>query len=94
MKYRKLYWILVLAILWAGVGLSVSSCSPFEPQLIPREVLFGNPVKASPQISPDGKLLAYLAPLNDALNVWVRTVGREDDRAITKDDNRGIRIYF
>ena len=32
------------------------------PPLIPREVLFGNPVKSQPQISPNGKILAYLAP--------------------------------
>ena len=30
--------------------------------LIPREILFGNPDKASPRLSPDGRLLAYLAP--------------------------------
>ncbi|TME01955.1 MAG: hypothetical protein E6I80_20915 [Chloroflexi bacterium] len=29
-------------------------------QLIPRKILFGNPVKTSAQISPDGKRLAYL----------------------------------
>ena len=77
-----------------GVALLTSPSSATEPELIPREVLFGNPVKAAPTISPDGKLLAYLAPLDNVLNVWVRTVGAEDDRAITKDDNRGIRIYF
>ena len=32
------------------------------PPLIPREVLFGNPEKANPQLSPEGKYLAYLAP--------------------------------
>ena len=64
------------------------------PLLIPREVLFGNPVKTSPQISPDGKRLAYLAPAKNVLNVWVKSIGREDDRVVTKDDNRGIHIYF
>lgn len=64
-----------------------------EVDLIPREVLFGNPVKASPQISPDGKMLAYLAPVNNVLNVWVRTIGQNDDRAVTNDANRGIRTY-
>ncbi|NIO08601.1 MAG: S9 family peptidase, partial [Deltaproteobacteria bacterium] len=39
-------------------------------------------------------MLAYLAPVNDVLNVWVRTIGTEDDKAVTKDDNRGIRDYF
>lgn len=64
------------------------------PPLIPREVLFGNPEKASPQISPDGRMLAYLAPDNGVLNVWVRTVGKTDDRVITSDRKRGVRIYF
>jgi dipeptidyl aminopeptidase/acylaminoacyl peptidase len=63
-------------------------------ELIPREVLFGNPVKTGPQISPDGRRLSYLAPVNDVLNVWVKTVGKDDDKAVTKDTDRGIRIYF
>jgi len=64
------------------------------PPLIPREVFFGNPDKGSPQISPDGKRLAYLAADEGVLNVWVRTVGRTDDKAVTKDRKRGIRWYF
>ncbi len=62
--------------------------------LIPRSVLFGNPQNAAPRISPDGKTLAYLAPEDGVLNVWVRTVGGADDRAITHDRHRGIRSYF
>jgi dipeptidyl aminopeptidase/acylaminoacyl peptidase len=62
--------------------------------LIPREIIFGNPVKASPQISPDGTMMAYLAPVENVLNVWVKTVGKDDDRPVTKDTNRGIRNYF
>jgi len=64
------------------------------PPLIPREVLFGNPDKANPQISPDGKRLAYLAPDAGVLNVWVRTLGKNDDRPITSDRKRGVRAYF
>src|SRR6185369_10838751 len=61
-----------------------------HPSLIPREILFGNPERAAPQISLDGKMLAYLAPVNGVLNVWVRTVGQNDDRAVTADTKRGI----
>ena len=39
-------------------------------ELIPRKVLLGNPVKTSPQISPDGSRMAYLAPVDDVLNIW------------------------
>ncbi|MGD2093692.1 MAG: S9 family peptidase [Phycisphaerales bacterium] len=72
----------------------ISGCAGMQPKLIPREVLFGNPVKSSPKISPDGKMMAYLAPVDNVLNVWVKTIGKEDDRVVTKDDNRGIRRYF
>jgi len=63
------------------------------PDLIPRELLFGNPEKAQPKISPDGKFLAYLAPQDGVLNVWVRTIGKDDDRVVTMDKKRGIRGY-
>ncbi len=65
------------------------------PPLIPREVLFGNPERASPKISPDGKRLAYLKPDDkNVLQVWVRTIGKDDDRAVTADPKRGIRQYY
>src|SRR5262245_58158634 len=72
------------------------ACSPQPPvsPLIPREVLFGNPERAGARISPDGAQLAYLAPVNGVLNVWVRTLGMNDDRAITADMHRGIRQFF
>jgi dipeptidyl aminopeptidase/acylaminoacyl peptidase len=61
-------------------------------ELIPRNVLFGNPVKTSPRIAPDGKRMAYLAPVNNVLNVWVGTVGG-DSQPVTQDTERGIRSY-
>ncbi|HTU92427.1 MAG TPA: S9 family peptidase [Gemmataceae bacterium] len=65
------------------------------PDLIPRKVLFGNPERANPQLSPDGKMLAYLAPdKKNVLQVFVRTVGKNDDRQLTEDKKRGIRTYF
>ena len=65
------------------------------PALISRDILFGNPERTSPQLSPDGKYLAYLAPdEKDVLQVWLRTVGQQDDRIITADKKRGIHLYF
>src|SRR5437588_308599 len=44
-----------------------------EPPLIPRDILFGNPERASPELSPDGKFLAYLAPDDkNVLQVFLR----------------------
>lgn len=39
--------------------------------LIPRQALFGNPVKSGGQISPDGKWLSWMAPWNGVMNVHV-----------------------
>src|ERR687897_2788252 len=66
--------------------------------LIPREVLFGNPEKVAPRLSPDGERLAYLAPKDGVLNVWVGPVGRPaggvDFEPVTDDKKRGIRVFF
>jgi dipeptidyl aminopeptidase/acylaminoacyl peptidase len=65
------------------------------PPLIPRDILFGNPERTSPALSPDGGRLAWLAPdTNNVLQVWVKTVGKEDDRIVTADKKRGIRQYL
>ncbi|MBD1905514.1 S9 family peptidase [Funiculus sociatus GB2-A5] len=65
------------------------------PPLIPREILFGNPERTSPRLSPDGKYLAYIAPdTQNVLQVWLRTIGEEGDRQLTADKKRGIRIFF
>jgi len=58
--------------------------------LIPREVLFGNPVKTNAQLSLDGKMVAYLAPVDNVLNVWVQSIGKDDARPVTGDRDRGI----
>src|SRR2546429_662439 len=64
--------------------------------LIPREVLFGNPERVSPDISPDGSQLAWIAPLDGVLNVWVAPVGAsgvdwDGAKAVTEDTGRVVR---
>jgi dipeptidyl aminopeptidase/acylaminoacyl peptidase len=64
------------------------------PPLIPRQVLFGNPERALPTISPNGAYLAYLRPdTADVMQVWVRSIDGTDDRPITRDPKRGIWNY-
>jgi dipeptidyl aminopeptidase/acylaminoacyl peptidase len=58
------------------------------PPLIPRQVLFSNPVQTSPEISPDGTRLAYLAPdQNGTMQVWVQTLGKDDARPVTSEEH-------
>jgi len=68
--------------------------------LIPRSVLFGNPERTSPQLSPDGGALAWIAPRDGVLNLWVAPdqrpspawTGRRPGR-VTEDTDRGIRAF-
>ncbi|MGY6658669.1 S9 family peptidase [Amycolatopsis sp. TRM77291] len=63
-------------------------------RVIPRVDLFGNPEHITPSISPDGRWLAWVAPHEGVLNVWVRHVDTDDDaRPVTADRDRGIREY-
>src|SRR5688572_25029142 len=63
--------------------------------LIPRARFFGNPEKARARLSSDGKRLAYLAPVDGVLNVWVGPVDDVDAaKPVTKDTHRGIVNYF
>jgi dipeptidyl aminopeptidase/acylaminoacyl peptidase len=68
--------------------------------LIPRSVLFGNPERTAPRISPDGRQLAWIAPLDGVLNVWVAPIGESDAgvdwaaaRVVTADTDRGVRVF-
>ncbi len=68
-------------------------------ELIPRQVLFGNPERVSPYISPDGTQLAWIAPHEGVLNVWVAPASAETGvdwaaaRLVTDDTDRGIRMF-
>ncbi len=68
-------------------------------ELIPRKVLFGNPERVSPRLSPDGTRLAWIAPKDGVLNVWLAPVspqaGVDWDQAevVTDDTDRGIRQF-
>jgi dipeptidyl aminopeptidase/acylaminoacyl peptidase len=68
-------------------------------ELIPREVLFGNPERLSPRISPDGTRLAWIAPDQGVLNVWIAPTSAEAGvdwaaaQVVTDDTDRGIRMF-
>jgi dipeptidyl aminopeptidase/acylaminoacyl peptidase len=104
LNYRGLFTALSILLIFTPVGFEAlgQSTATFaansnsrEVPLIPRQTFFGNPEKARARISPDGAQLAFLAPLDGVLNVWVAPVDDlEAARAITKDTHRGIRNFF
>ena len=78
----------------ASKSKAAASKKAAEAELIPRELIFGNPTYSSVQISHDGELVSYLAPLDGVMNIWVAPA---DDigaaKAVTSDTGRGIRGY-
>jgi dipeptidyl aminopeptidase/acylaminoacyl peptidase len=61
------------------------------PALIPRRLLFADPARSVVRISPDGRHVAFLAPVDGVLNLWV---GAIDDianaRALTHVTDRSL----
>jgi dipeptidyl aminopeptidase/acylaminoacyl peptidase len=87
-------WSLAAALTLADDPKPQPTPADAKTGLIPRKLLFGNPDKASPKLSPDGKHLSYLAPVNGVLNVWVGPADKPDAaKPVTKDTKRGIRNY-
>lgn len=62
--------------------------------LVPRRIFFDNPDRLMPKISPDGQKIAYIAPLNNVLNIWVaplKDLGAA--RPVTHEDKQGLRQF-
>jgi len=64
------------------------------PPLIPRQVLFGNPERTSPELSPDGKQMSWLAAdARGVQNVWARPVEGGEPKLVTNETHRPIYWY-
>lgn len=82
-------------LLLLGAVLLVSTPALAKPPLIPREVLFSEPERSQPRISPDGTRLAYLALYRGVRNIWVQTPGKPDARPVTRHtDDRVWRFFW
>ncbi|HZF96336.1 MAG TPA: S9 family peptidase [Allosphingosinicella sp.] len=63
--------------------------------LIPRSAIFGNPVRAAGRISPDGRYVSWLAPVNGVMNVFVAPASDPSaGRAVTRETRRNLQQYF
>ena len=103
---RFLFFLPVIMLLGCGDGeapVADNTAEPFvEPEhvssdnserLIPRQILFGNPERVGPQISPDGSMISYIAPVDAVLNLWVMNRDMSEPRQLTFDTNRGVTNY-
>ena len=66
------------------------------PQLIDRELFFGNPEISGAQISPDGKYIAFIKPYNEVRNIWIKLTedSFDDAKPVTDESKRPIPAFF
>lgn len=84
-----------LSILLLQLQLLAVFAQAERPALIPREVLFGNPTRSDPRISPDGSQLTWLAPdKSGVLNVWASAIDGAKPHPTTNETHRPIHWYF
>ncbi|HEY2292662.1 MAG TPA: S9 family peptidase, partial [Thermoanaerobaculia bacterium] len=78
----------------AAVAAWASPAGP--PPLIDRQLFFGDPEISGSRISPDGKLIAFIKPLDGTRNIWVKRAEEPFSaaRPLTADTKRPIGIYF
>jgi hypothetical protein len=67
-----------------------------QPPIIDRELFFGNPEISGAQLSPDGKFISFIKPLNGVRNIFVKGIGDPFTAAkpVTNETRRPIPNYF
>ena len=95
MKLKTLLLIATLSPIANGIAQTPkATTSKPAGEVIARKDIFGNPTRTSAAISPDGRHIAFIAPHNGVLNVWVAPSGSlTDAKVITSDSKRGIRAF-
>jgi Tol biopolymer transport system component len=59
--------------------------------LLPRRLIFADPERSVVRISPDGTRVAFRAPIDGVLNLWVAPIDRIDEaRPVTAVTDRNI----
>src|SRR5215471_21775891 len=65
--------------------------SAMDIELLPRRLIFANPERIIVRISHDGTRIAFLAPVDGVLNLWVGPIARiEDACPVTKATDRNL----
>jgi dipeptidyl aminopeptidase/acylaminoacyl peptidase len=60
------------------------------PALIPRSLLFGIPARHTPSLSPTGRHVGYVAPLDGVRTIWVGPADTDDARPLPQASDSGI----
>lgn len=91
---KKVFFILVvlmtlnIQIKQAGAATASSASS-----LIPLKDFFRNPTSRGHALSPDGRKIAYLKAWESRMNIFVKTIGKDDEKQVTSNKDRDINDF-
>ena len=88
--------VLAAAVVERGAGVSHAAAPGAAPAdtLVSLELLMGPSRYAVPLLSPDGRLLSFMAPVDGALNLWVGPATAPDSaRPVTHERGRGLQPW-
>jgi dipeptidyl aminopeptidase/acylaminoacyl peptidase len=88
--------LLLLLVVAFAASAVVAPARAELPPLVDREIFFGDPEISGAQISPDGRFISFIKPLDGVRNVWVKKTDEPFDtaRPVTADTKRPIQSYF
>jgi dipeptidyl aminopeptidase/acylaminoacyl peptidase len=96
MSHCRFGSITVAALMIALFAAVPCAAKDAAPPVLDRELFFGDPEISGAQISPDGRFIAFIKPLDGTRNIWVKKT--EDPftaaRPLTADTKRPIPAYF
>ena len=86
----------LLLLLLVALPVLSSTLHAQVPDLIDREMFFGDPEVTGAQLSPDGRYMSFIKPHLDTRNVWVKETSApfEDARPLTDNTDRPVAGYF
>lgn len=90
---HKITFAIILSFL---VCMPYASADALQVPLLDRELFFSDPEYAGAQVSPNGKLISFLKPHQDVMNIWVKKYDQAFDKAwpVTADTKRPVTSYF
>jgi len=97
MRLTRLKWpAAALVLLCATLALNgVASAGYGQNDLIPRKVIFGNPDRTAPMVSPDGSQIAFTAAVDGVMNIWVGPSGDfKAAKPVTQEKQRPIQKFW
>lgn len=95
LRLTTILWLVAILAVSGWTSTALAAKQSEQPPLLDRELYFGNPEIAGAQISPDGQFIAFIKPLDEVRNIWVKRTDEPFDAAkpLTADD-KPIPGYF